>query len=1048
MNSAVPQGAKTTFPSAASSPPRPAFSPVVFKKPKSWAFFQCIRGSSVSRSIEYREGTFRKRPSALPTTFNSSGCCLDWLDSFSNYSMISRPEVGSTGHHISLLVNHFTVAVKSPDEIFYQYSVKLTFGDDITVESKAVGRKVIGRLYQTYSSELSGKQLIYDGGKILYTVGPLPRSTFEFTVMLEESCAKSCGSPREHVKKSKHSSQSKVFKVVISYSTKIPLQSIALAPKESKVDEIQDALRVLDVLLRHQSANKGFLVVRQSFFKDDSRNLIDVGGGVTGLRGFHSSFRMIQAGLSLNMDAATTIVLSPGPILDFLLANQNVREPRYIDWAKAKRMLKNLRIKTRHTNREYKISGLSEKPCYQQSFPMRIRNEGNSKAERTVETTVFDYFTKQRGFELSYSKYTPCLDVGKPKCPNYLPMELCSLVPLQRYTKALSPMQSASLVEKSRQKPQEQIKVLTDTLRDCQYDNEPLLAACGILIEKQFMQVGGRILEAPKLKVGKGEDCIPRNGRWNFNNKQFISPVKIERWAIVNFSSRCDTSHLSRELINCGRNKGVHIERPYALIEEDQRMKKATPLVRVDEMFEKLQDKLPGEPEFILCVLPERKNSDLYGPWKMRSLCKFGVVTQCVSPIKITDQYLTNVLLKINAKLGGTNSMLAVEQASCIPLIKDTPTMILGMDVSHGSPGESDIPSIVAVVGSLSWPHISRYRAAVRSQSPKVEMIECLFKPLENGEDDGIMRELLYNFYTTSKAQKPRQIIIFRDGVSESQFHQVLNIELEQIKQAYLGLGELDLPKFTVIVAQKNHHTKLFQTGSPENVPPGTIVDTEIVHPRNYDFYLCSHAGLFGTVRPTHYHVLLDEIGFSADELQNFINSLCYVYQRSTCAVSVVAPISYAHLAAKQVGQFIKFEELSETACVHEGITTAESVPVPELPRLVKRGTDCGAHGFWGKCRKDFGLVSCHRLNYHTTVLYIPWMVKYCPFYKGVMRSFEWDVEILAAFSSLFTVEGPYAVEPNDLKRVADSNVTVVEEDTANCLGTEHARWAAIAAAA
>lgn len=41
--------------------------------------------------------------------------------------------------------------------------------------------------------------------------------------------------------------------------------------------------------------------------------------------------------------------------------------------------------------------------------------------------------------------------------------------------------------------------------------------------------------------------------------------------------------------------------------------------------------------------------------------------------------------------------MLAIEHASCVPLIKDTPTLILGMDVSHGSPGRSDVPSIAAV---------------------------------------------------------------------------------------------------------------------------------------------------------------------------------------------------------------------------------------------------------------------------------------------------------------------------------------------------------------
>jgi hypothetical protein len=29
-------------------------------------------------------------------------------------------------------------------------------------------------------------------------------------------------------------------------------------------------------------------------------------------------------------------------------------------------------------------------------------------------------------------------------------------------------------------------------------------------------------------------------------------------------------------------------------------------------------------------------------------------------------------------------------------------------------------------------------------------------------------------------------------------------------------------PKFLVIVEQKNHHTKFFQPGSPDNVPPGS----------------------------------------------------------------------------------------------------------------------------------------------------------------------------------------------------------------------------------
>ncbi|KAG5387212.1 hypothetical protein IGI04_012924 [Brassica rapa subsp. trilocularis] len=157
--------------------------------------------------------------------------------------------------------------------------------------------------------------------------------------------------------------------------------------------------------------------------------------------------------------------------------------------------------------------------------------------------------------------------------------------------------------------------------------------------------------------------------------------------------------------------------------------------------------------------------------------------------------------------------------------------------------------------------------------------------------------ELFVEFFKTSNARKPKQIIIFRDGVSESQFNQVLNIVVDQIikvvfqsslarsgfyqimflVKAYQRLGETDVPKFTVIVAQKRHHTKLFQAKGHENVPAGTVVDTKISF-TPHCICLCFTLPISqGTSRPAHYHVLLDEIGFSPDELQNLIHSLSYV---------------------------------------------------------------------------------------------------------------------------------------------------------------------------
>ncbi|XP_022866891.1 protein argonaute 4-like isoform X1 [Olea europaea var. sylvestris] len=890
---------------------------------------------------------------------------------------MARRGTGTKGNKVPILTNHFKVNVSNVDGHFFHYSVALAYEDGHPVDGKGIGRKVLDRVHQTYDTELAGKEFAYDGEKSLFTVGALPRNKLEFTVVLDDVTSNrnngnaspgGPGSPNESDKKRfRRPYRSKTYKVEISFAAKIPMQAIANALRGQESENSQEALRVLDIILRQHAAKKGCLLVRQSFFDNNPRNFTDVGGGVLGCRGFHSSFRTSQGGLSLNIDVSTTMIIQPGPVVDFLIANQNVKDPFSIDWAKAKRVLKNLRITTSPTNQEYKITGLSERPCKEQLFSLKQRNKDDAGEAQTTEVTVYDYFVNSRNIDLRYSADLPCINVGKPKRPTYFPIELCSLVSLQRYTKALSTFQRASLVEKSRQKPQERMSTLSGALKSNNYDSEPLLRSCGISISSNFTQVDGRVLPTPKLKAGNGDDIYARNGRWNFNNKKFVNPSKVERWAVANFSARCDVRGLVRDLIKVGEMKGISVEAPFDVFEENPQFRRAPPLVRVEKMFEEIQSKLPGAPKFLLCLLPERKNCDIYGPWKRKNLADFGVVTQCLAPTRVNDQYLTNLLLKINAKLGGLNSVLAIEQNPSIPMISKVPSIILGMDVSHGSPGQSDIPSIAAVkcflsrvwliytfyifyiihllqallclhfkqvVSSRQWPSISRYRASVRTQSPKVEMIDSLYKRVSDTEDEGIIRELLLDFYVSSGKRKPDQIIIFRDGVSESQFNQVLNIELNQIIEACKFLDEKWSPKFVVIIAQKNHHTKFFQPGSPDNVQPGTIIDNKVCHPRNNDFYLCAHAGMIGTTRPTHYHVLLDEVGFSPDDLQELVHNLSYVYQRSTTAISVVAPICYAHLAATQLGQWMKFEDASETSSSHGAAPAGGGPPVPQMPKL------------------------------------------------------------------------------------------------------------------
>ncbi|CAA7061179.1 unnamed protein product [Microthlaspi erraticum] len=866
------------------------------------------------------------------------------MDSSSKSTLLpmARKGNGSKGQKIHLLTNHFEVHLTKPtSQYFFHYDVAITYEDGSPVEANGIGRKILDNVEKNYQTDLGSKHFAYDGEKNLFTVGPLPSNQLDFTVVLVDMySSRNAGNNDGDSKRLRRPNQSKNFKVSLTFAAKIPVRSIANALQGKETDHLQDSTRVvLDVILRHNAAGKNCLLVRQSSFHNDAKFFTNIGEGVDCLKGFHASFRTTQGGLSLNIDVTNTLTVTPGPVLEFLITNQG-RDGISIDWKKAKSTLRNLRIKVVTTNLEYKITGLSGLRCKDQTFLWKRKKE-NGEVEET-EITVFDYFTQFLKIKLYDSGDFPCINVGKPKRPTYIPIEHCELVSLQRYTKALSIFQRTNLVNKSRQRPREKMNMLTNALESNKYNDDSMLKECGVRIGSEFTRVEGRILPTPNLKVGNGADIFPRDGRWNFNNKHFAEPATVTKWAVVNFSAHCDPHRIVHDLVRCGRAKGINMDYPFETVfKENPKFKNAPASVRVEKMVEQMTSGLPGggKPNFILCILSQKKNSDVYGPWKKKILVDYGIVTQCIAPAgNVNDQYLTNVLLKINVKLGGLNSVLAIERSLGIPLVMRVPTIIIGMDVSHGSPGQSDVPSIAAVVSSREWPLISKYRACVRTQSPKVELIDNLFNPVSGTtKDDGIMRELLNDFRSCSN-RKPEHIIIFRDGVGESQFKQVLNIELAQMMQACKFLDDTWDPKFTMIIAQKNHHTKFFQADkSDNNVPPGTIIDSKICHPHNNDFFLCAHRGSMGTTRPVHYHVLYDEIGFSTDELQELVHSLSYVYQRSTTAVSLVAPVYYAHLAAAQMGTVMKSEDLLETLSSHDGVTTSGAVYVPPMPKLNER---------------------------------------------------------------------------------------------------------------
>uniref|UniRef100_A0A1B6F0Y5 Piwi domain-containing protein n=1 Tax=Cuerna arida TaxID=1464854 RepID=A0A1B6F0Y5_9HEMI len=202
-----------------------------------------------------------------------------------------------------------------------------------------------------------------------------------------------------------------------------------------------------------------------------------------------------------------------------------------------------------------------------------------------------------------------------------------------------------------------------------------------------------------------------------------------------------------------------------------------------------------------------------------------------------------------------------------------------------------------------------------------------------------IVRKQL-QFYKKKNGEPPTKLILYRDGVSEGFFDKILKEELPAIKWACLNELKKELP-LTFLVVQKRHHTRFFPTRKEDmdrkgNVPPGTVVDTDITHPRETNFYMVSHASLQGTSRPTKYHKLWDDNDLSDDDLEELTYYLCHLFSRCTRSVSYPAPTYYAHLAAARGRVYLGRDKIN-----------IDHLPEEMMKRTVQNSIDIGSPMFF-----------------------------------------------------------------------------------------------------
>lgn len=798
-----------------------------------------------------------------------------------------RPDYGRDGKPIEVVANHF--ALELPDGKMYHYDVEIGSirrqGGVQPVVSKDCKRLVFRLLVKEHRQQLNGNLPVFDGQKNMYTKYPLGFQKQSFRVSLKED-----------------GREPDQFQVAIQFAAELDLSLMKqLYNRQVKNPEVPKAVvQALEIVLRYGPSAQ-LAVVGRSLFKRPEGGAIHLGGGLELWHGFQTSLRPGQWKPFVNVNTMVTAFFEPGPLIDLISkilgdrrGNLDISQVRALDKSQIVKLNKKLKkLKVHVTHLPYRRKVTIEKVTLASASELKFGDPPRSVAQ---------YFaTTYR--PLRYPNF-PCIEVGTKR--NYIPVEVCEVIEGQHCKRKLDENQTSSVIKHAALRPVERFKKIEHDLRGCIASNKPYLDHFGIRISDKPVGLSARVLPAPHVIYQNDQQAIPRNGAWELQNKKFYRPANLKCWTILNTSNPryCEPSAIKNfvaSLRQYGNQLGM-------IVEEPAKIRNCRP---TDDPKRLLTEERAGlkDLQMVFVVLAgSGKNSPFYSPLKNVAETELGIVTQCVTDYSINRRCnpatIVNILQKVNAKLGGTNSTIP---QSVKTVVFEKPVMVMGADVTHPAPTEMNKPSIAAVVASVDRCAF-RYIAAFRIQKQnavakaRIEIIEDM---------RAIAKELLLGFYRANNGVKPHTIIFYRDGVSEGQFSQVQQFELGALRAACRDVEPGYEPGITFLTVQKRHQTRFMPQNSRDgcgnagNVPPGTVVDTTVTHPVDFDFFLCSHFGIQGTSRPAHYYVLWDDNDFKADTLQRLTYGLCHTYARCSRSVSIPTPVYYAHHATKRAKCYV-----------------------------------------------------------------------------------------------------------------------------------------------
>ena len=303
--------------------------------------------------------------------------------------------------------------------------------------------------------------------------------------------------------------------------------------------------------------------------------------------------------------------------------------------------------------RRFKIKDIARKSANQEKFT----------DDKGKEWTVAAYFQKNY-FKLKYPDL-PLVQVGAAK-KMYLPMEICHVSGKQRVVKLLADYQIQEMIKKTSASPQEHLSDIRKYILENKYEEK---VNFGMKINPNIEVVKGRIINAPELqylncKNGRPIMERPRDGSWNMRDKMMINGGTLETWSILSLvdPKRFGLDKLqwfASELVRVLQASGLKVPttQPPLLYWDGKTTIADAVQSAADAAFQNTKKR----PQLVVCVKTTSDAAE-YAEIKRASDCNLGVPSQCVLLKHVEydpkPQYLANVGLKINQKLGGRNTVL------------------------------------------------------------------------------------------------------------------------------------------------------------------------------------------------------------------------------------------------------------------------------------------------------------------------------------------------------------------------------------------------------